>query len=876
MALAAAVLLATAIGGYWYHYDQLAAIAAEHLRVRFSAPAELRPTVASRFVLKTTGITDVTVPAEVEFALLGPGGEPLLERSATVGEDGRLTIETPTELALPTDDVGLEVRVRHGEAEEAIVADLPVARPSYFAYVRTDHARYQPGNSVRFRSVMLGSLSHEPPEPTSVTARLVDDGGQSVPGLQLQKTTRRGVMAGTFGLPADLAAGEYVVLVEPDEPKLPTGRRAIWVAADAPSSLAPGDGAAKDDASAKDADGSSADASAEDGPRAEGSSPDDPEQDDAMQEDSGDAAAGQAGSEETTEEDASDTERPSGSAGNGTADELPAIETLFFPEGGHLVAGLENRVYFRIRGRQAAPVTIQGRVVDSADRTIVLASSGEQGRGSFSMVPRAGEAYRLRFTTPGGADHTAALPAVGKRRPVVMSTGVGVFEGGRPIEFVVRSGEGAIPMVAAVYEGDSLVGQQALITEDPREGRQPPGLPVATSVNSVQIDLPASVAGVLRVMLFDYSVSPPRPLAGRLIYRRAAEQLSIGVETDALKLVPDRISELGLQIRDERGEPVEGLAGVTLVEVEDLVAGGEPATITANDEAGPKPRSGTQRRFPSRELPDEQPSLTAFARLVSRLPDDSAIIDGAMLDADAYLRKAPEARVALDLLLGTQPLSADRGATAETAPRPPLVWDNLADLQQQHQESLDRYRRSRTRALNALTTLSFFAGMALVTAVAMLGMLGVINGPRLWLPSVAVAVCCLLIGALLLDPLAVAGRAGRAVPFMGYHPSTSDNGREEAGDLNRGGSSDGGNQPAEAPRPPSDAPDPAAEAATEPGETVATGGWLPLVVCDEQGRASVRLRTPDDLGKYRLKVDAQGQGRLGSISVPITVVAEDE
>ena len=81
--------------------------------------------------------------------------------------------------------------------------------------------------------------------------------------------------------------------------------------------------------------------------------------------------------------------------------------------------------------------------------------------------------------------------------------------------------------------------------------------------------------------------------------------------------------------------------------------------------------------------------------------------------------------------------------------------------------------------LNALTAVSFFVGLGLVLLVVLLGLLRIVWGLHLWVPAVGVTVCCLIIGAILMDPSR--GRSPRdgAVAFADFEasaPEESDGG----------------------------------------------------------------------------------------------------
>src|SRR5262249_30479363 len=85
-----------------------------------------------------------------------------------------------------------------------------------------------------------------------------------------------------------------------------------------------------------------------------------------------------------------------------------SLQVEFFPEGGDLVAGVSQRVYFLAHSAAGRPVTLVGKLPASGKRLIaevrtesfVGASDLAQGLGSFQFTPQAGETYQVQVTTP--------------------------------------------------------------------------------------------------------------------------------------------------------------------------------------------------------------------------------------------------------------------------------------------------------------------------------------------------------------------------------------------------------------------------------------------------------------------------------------------
>ena len=99
------------------------------------------------------------------------------------------------------------------------------------------------------------------------------------------------------------------------------------------------------------------------------------------------------------------------------------IEVSFYAEGGDLVAGLENRVYFTCRGPQGKPVAVSGVIVaegrgngdrenDDRREDVAAVETSYAGMGVFSLTPQTGGKYRLRITSPAGVNDEPKLPEV--------------------------------------------------------------------------------------------------------------------------------------------------------------------------------------------------------------------------------------------------------------------------------------------------------------------------------------------------------------------------------------------------------------------------------------------------------------------------------
>ena len=79
----------------------------------------------------------------------------------------------------------------------------------------------------------------------------------------------------------------------------------------------------------------------------------------------------------------------------------------FYPEGGHLLSGVENRVAFKAVNTPEGPQAIAGIVEDDLGNEVAMLQTEYEGMGQFGLIPEAGRSYRVRL-----GNKTYPLPRV--------------------------------------------------------------------------------------------------------------------------------------------------------------------------------------------------------------------------------------------------------------------------------------------------------------------------------------------------------------------------------------------------------------------------------------------------------------------------------
>lgn len=81
----------------------------------------------------------------------------------------------------------------------------------------------------------------------------------------------------------------------------------------------------------------------------------------------------------------------------------------FFPEGGHLVAGLPCHVAFEARNEKGQPTEAHGSLLADG-KSVATVETIHEGRGAFYFTPQTGKSYTLQLTDEDGKTLSATLP----------------------------------------------------------------------------------------------------------------------------------------------------------------------------------------------------------------------------------------------------------------------------------------------------------------------------------------------------------------------------------------------------------------------------------------------------------------------------------
>jgi hypothetical protein len=636
------------------------AIRAKEIALIVSGTRSVQSGARNDYRIETKDLNGERVASKLEARVFDQDGKPVFEQEGIDNKDGVYQLVLPADLPLkPGTRLSLQVIAKKASGERAELREpLDLAAPLYVTHLATDKPMYQPGELVYFRSLTLDRFSLKPPEEElRVVYSITKPGGQPEPfgygASQLRGLDGRpfvgpdgkplrGVGGGEY--PLDLnSGGEYTLTVSEANNRFPPQQRKFLVNRYEKPRLDKKLDFAKKTYGAGEVVTAACEATLAGGgaPLAKR-----PVQVTVKVDERSYGADGQPTNQPIRfETDANGKvnirfQLPrSIDKGDATVSVtftdgasidtivrsiplvLKKLDVEFYPEGGDLVAGLENRVYFQVRTPLGKPAEIKGRILDQDKQVVVqevqtLNDADEpgvnQGQGRFAFTPKAGVKYQLRIDSPASIEGTIQLPAV-KDDGVVLSIPKGVTTIVEPIQVEVRSAKTDRNLLVGAYCRGRLLGHKPVSVKKGETAR-------------VELKPTPNVGGVYRVTVFEErAVSAKRrdlvPVAERLVYRAPSEELLLTVKADKKVYVPGDKVQLSVSALNELEKPAPAVVMLAVV---------DKSVVTMADEK-------TARAMPTH----------FYLTTEVNKPEDLEY-------ADFLVGSHPRAALALDLMLGTQ------------------------------------------------------------------------------------------------------------------------------------------------------------------------------------------------------------------------------
>src|SRR5947209_10286836 len=219
---------------------------AKQLNFVVSGPAAVQAGAPAEYRIQTRDPAGNPAAAIVTYQVKDKADKPVSEKTSLLTQ-GEVTVKLPPSLPLtPNRDLVLEVAAERLGGPKAVLREqIKLAAPVYLTHVTTDKPLYQPGEVVHFRSLTLERASLKPAdEPLNLQFVVRDPLGAETPivaGTTLltaadgkpivgpDGTPVHGVGAGEWTIPPTAKGGEYTLAVKETNRRFPEERRKFIV-----------------------------------------------------------------------------------------------------------------------------------------------------------------------------------------------------------------------------------------------------------------------------------------------------------------------------------------------------------------------------------------------------------------------------------------------------------------------------------------------------------------------------------------------------------------------------------------------------------------------------------------------------------------------
>lgn len=243
------------------------------------------------------------------------------------------------------------------------------------------------------------------------------------------------------------------------------------------------------------------------------------------------------------------------------------IDVQFFPEGGHLIMGIDGKVGFKAITTSGLGVDVEGFLVNQKNDTLTGFQSYHLGMGTFSMKPVQGDNYKvlIRQKETGTSFKVYNLPQI-------ESTG-----------YSLRIDNVTSPANIRVFiynnQPASVAGELTLLAHSQ-------GIPVFSAKSkverkSVSISIPKSQIpeGITHFTLFN---EKNLPVSERLVFLNHNNQLRISIHPKKSSFSPREKTELELMVTDTSGKPVETALSLSVIDAKQIIEKPYSSTIVSH------------------------------------------------------------------------------------------------------------------------------------------------------------------------------------------------------------------------------------------------------------------------------------------------------
>jgi hypothetical protein len=222
----------------------------------------------------------------------------------------------------------------------------------------------------------------------------------------------------------------------------------------------------------------------------------------------------------------------------------------FMPEGGSMVAGLYNKVGFKIIGDDGKGIAVKGTIRDSKNEEIITFQSLHNGMGNFMLLPQAGEKYTADFTTADGLKQTVALPPA---KPSGIALRIDNITDADSVRIYIT----ATPDVASAINMYTLIAQ----SKDVVHFSNPFSL--ENGFSNLRLAKNMLHTGIVSFAILD---ALGNPVNERRVFIDLHNQLQLSLANSQTSYQPKDSVAVTVNVKDKEGKPVRGTFSVAVTD----------------------------------------------------------------------------------------------------------------------------------------------------------------------------------------------------------------------------------------------------------------------------------------------------------------------
>jgi TonB-dependent SusC/RagA subfamily outer membrane receptor len=218
------------------------------------------------------------------------------------------------------------------------------------------------------------------------------------------------------------------------------------------------------------------------------------------------------------------------------------IDFQFFPEGGQIIQGIDNKLAFKATDRVGNGVDVRGMIVSDKGDTIMVFESEHLGMGVFNFKAVPGETYTAKIKYRNVFEKEVPFPTIEKEGFVM---GIEAVVDKNQIRLYVGHNENKPKGSGDIVVVGQSQGRICYVARTPAHNK----------AMVVKIPKDKFPEGVAQFTAFDET---GRPRCERLVYLYKEDYVNISITSDKRVYLPKEEVKLEIEAKDMDGQPVAG------------------------------------------------------------------------------------------------------------------------------------------------------------------------------------------------------------------------------------------------------------------------------------------------------------------------------